>query len=251
MHSTISVRNLSKIYDGGFQALKNINLEIQRGEIFALLGPNGAGKTTLISIVCGLVNPGEGQVLADGHDIITDFRAARAKIGLVPQELTTDSFETVWNTIGFSRGLFGKPANPAHLEAVLRELSLWDKRNTRIMKLSGGMKQRVEVARALAVSPDVIYMDEPFGALDSLTRLSMRSELLRIWQEHKQTILFVTHDVDESIQLADRIVVFSDRPGRIEEIVEVDLPHPRDLGSPEYGVIKNRLYERLGVSHTV
>ncbi len=206
MHSTISVRNLSKIYDGGFQALKNVSLEIQRGEIFALLGPNGAGKTTLISIICGLVNPGEGQVLVDGHDIITDFRAARAKIGLVPQELTTDSFETVWNTIGFSRGLFGKPANPVHLEAVLKELSLWDKRNTRIMKLSGGMKRRVMIAKALAHEPQILFLDEPTAGVDVELRRDMW-EMVRRLRASGVTIILTTHYIEEAEEMADRIGV--------------------------------------------
>src|SRR3954469_21466945 len=161
MQPIISVSNLTKTYATGFQALKNVNLEIRKGEIFALLGPNGAGKTTLISIICGIVNPTQGTILADGHDIIRDSRAARSRIGLVPQELTTDAFESVWATVKFSRGLFGKPPNPAHLEKVLRDLSLWDKRDSRIMALSGGMNRRVMIAKALSHEPNILFLDEP------------------------------------------------------------------------------------------
>ncbi|MBF9172828.1 ABC transporter ATP-binding protein, partial [Xanthomonas campestris pv. campestris] len=161
MTPIVSIQGLSKTYAGGFQALKRVDLDIQRGEIFALLCPNGAGKTTLISIICGLVNPSTGTVLADGHDIVRDYRAARASIGLVPQELATDAFETVWATVRFSRGLFGKPANPQYLESVLRQLSLWDKRNSKISTLSGGMKRRVLIAKALAHEPRILFLDEP------------------------------------------------------------------------------------------
>ncbi|MCW8846683.1 MAG: ABC transporter ATP-binding protein [Gammaproteobacteria bacterium] len=206
MQSIISVRGLSKVYEGGFQALKNVNLEIQQGEIFALLGPNGAGKTTLISIICGIVNPGSGQVLADGHDIVTGFREARSRIGLVPQELTTDSFETVWNTASFSRGLFGKPANPAHLESVLRELSLWDKRDTRIMKLSGGMKRRVMIAKALAHEPQILFLDEPTAGVDVELRQDMWNMVRRL-RESGVTIILTTHYIEEAEEMADRIGV--------------------------------------------
>jgi ABC-2 type transport system ATP-binding protein len=206
MQSIISVRGLSKIYDGGFQALKNVNLEIRQGEIFALLGPNGAGKTTLISIICGIVNPGTGQVLADGHDIITEFREARSRIGLVPQELTTDSFETVWNTASFSRGLFGKPANPEHLESVLRQLSLWDKRDTRIMKLSGGMKRRVMIAKALAHEPQILFLDEPTAGVDVELRRDMW-EMVRRLRASGVTIILTTHYIEEAEEKADRIGV--------------------------------------------
>jgi ABC-2 type transport system ATP-binding protein len=162
----VSVSNLSKIYASGFQALKSINLDIRRGEIFALLGPNGAGKTTLISIICGIVNPTRGVVLAAGHDIIAEYRAARSMIGLVPQELTTDAFETVWATVAFSRGLFGKPPNPDYLEKVLRDLSLWDRRDSKIMTLSGGMKRRVMIAKALSHEPQILFLDEPTAGVD-------------------------------------------------------------------------------------
>ena len=204
MQPTISVRDLSKVYDSGFQALKNVNLEIQRGEIFALLGPNGAGKTTLINIICGIVNPGTGQVLADGHDIITDFRAARARIGLVPQELTTDSFETVWDTISFSRGLFGKAASPQHLESVLRELSLWDKRHTCIMALSGGMKRRVMIAKALAHEPQILFLDEPTAGVDVELRRDMWAMVRRL-RDSGVTIILTTHYIEEAEEMADRI----------------------------------------------
>ena len=173
MQPIISVSNLTKTYATGFQALKNVNLEIRKGEIFALLGPNGAGKTTLISIICGIVNPTQGTILADGHDIIRDYRAARSRIGLVPQELTTDAFESVWATVKFSRGLFGKPPNPAHLEKVLRDLSLWDKRDSRIMALSGGMKRRVMIAKALSHEPRILFLDEPTAGVDVELRRDM------------------------------------------------------------------------------
>ncbi|MEO6690201.1 MAG: ABC transporter ATP-binding protein, partial [Dokdonella sp.] len=173
MPPIISVRNLDKTYASGYQALKNIDLDIRRGEIFALLGPNGAGKTTLISIICGIVNASAGSVVADGHDIVRDYRAARAKIGLVPQELSTDAFENVWSTLTFSRGLFGKPPNPAHLEKVLRDLSLWDKKDSKIMTLSGGMKRRVLIAKALAHEPTILFLDEPTAGVDVELRHDM------------------------------------------------------------------------------
>ena len=174
-HPIIAVTNLVKTYSSGFQALKGVDLTIRRGEIFALLGPNGAGKTTLINIICGIVNPTSGTVLADGHDIVRDYRAARAKIGLVPQELTTDAFESVWATMQFSRGLFGKPRNDAHVEKVLRDLSLWDKKNSKIMALSGGMKRRVMIAKALSHEPQILFLDEPTAgvARDKATLCSM------------------------------------------------------------------------------
>src|SRR5207253_1592248 len=166
MQPVISVRNLSKTYASGFRALKDIDLEIRRGEIFALLGPNGAGKTTLISIICGIVNPGTGTISVDGRDIVADYRAARSLIGLVPQELTTDAFESVWNTVSFSRGLFGKPADPAHIEKVLKELSLWDKKDSKVMTLSGGMKRRLLIAKALSHEPNILFLDEPTAGVD-------------------------------------------------------------------------------------
>jgi ABC-2 type transport system ATP-binding protein len=200
----IAVENLSKTYASGFQALKNVNLEIKRGEIFALLGPNGAGKTTLIGVICGIVNPTTGRVTADGHDIITDFRAARSKIGLVPQELSTDMFETVWATVSFSRGLFGKPKNPARVEKILRELSLWDKRDSKIMTLSGGMKRRVLIAKALSHDPQILFLDEPTAGVDVELRRDMWT-MVRALRETGVTIILTTHYIEEAEQMADRI----------------------------------------------
>lgn len=208
MQPIISVSNLSKTYASGFSALRNINLDIRRGEIFALLGPNGAGKTTLISIICGIVNPSEGKVLADGHDIVTDFRAARSRIGLVPQELTTDAFETVWATVSFSRGLFGKPANPAHIEKILRDLSLWDKKDSKIITLSGGMKRRVMIAKALSHEPQILFLDEPTAGVDVELRRDMW-EVVRLLRETGVTIILTTHYIEEAEQMADRVGVIS------------------------------------------
>jgi ABC-2 type transport system ATP-binding protein len=204
----IQITNLSKTYKGGFQALKSVNLEIERGEIFALLGPNGAGKTTLIGITCGIVNPTSGQVLADGHDIVRDYRAARAKIGLVPQELSTDAFETVWATVNFSRGLFGKPPNPAWCEKVLRDLSLWDKKDAKIMALSGGMKRRVMIAKALSHEPDILFLDEPTAGVDVDLRREMW-EMVRGLRERGVTIILTTHYIEEAEEMADRIGVIT------------------------------------------
>lgn len=208
MQPIISVTNLTKTYASGFQALKNVNLEIRRGEIFALLGPNGAGKTTLIGIVCGTVNPSSGTVLADGHDTVKDYKAARSKIGLVPQELSTDMFETVWDTVCFSRGLFGKPKNPAHIEKVLRELSLWDKRSSKIMALSGGMKRRVLIAKALSHEPQILFLDEPTAGVDVDLRRDMW-EMVRKLRETGVTIILTTHYIEEAEQMADRIGVIN------------------------------------------
>lgn len=208
----ISVQGLSKRYASGFQALKSVNLEIQRGEIFALLGPNGAGKTTLISIICGIVNPTEGRVLADGHDILTDYRAARTAIGLVPQEISTDAFESVWNTVTFSRGLFGKPANPEYIEKVLRDLSLWDKKDSRIMALSGGMKRRVMIAKALSHEPRILFLDEPTAGVDVELRRGMW-DMVRRLRENGVTIILTTHYIEEAQEMADRVGVI--RKGEI------------------------------------
>jgi ABC-2 type transport system ATP-binding protein len=208
MPSIISISNLSKTYASGFQALKTINLEIRRGEIFALLGPNGAGKTTLISIVCGIVNPSTGVVTVDGHDIIDDYRAARSLIGLVPQELTTDAFETVWATVSFSRGLFGKPANPAHIEKVLKELSLWDKKDSKIMTLSGGMKRRVMIAKALSHEPQILFLDEPTAGVDVELRKDMW-DVVRALRASGVTIILTTHYIEEAEEMADRVGVIS------------------------------------------
>jgi len=204
----ISVRNLSKTYASGFHALKNIDLDIRRGEIFALLGPNGAGKTTLINVICGIVNPSSGTVLADGHDILSDYRAARSKIGLVPQELTTDAFESVWATVNFSRGLFGKPRNSALCEKLLRELSLWDKKDSRIMTLSGGMKRRVMIAKALSHEPQILFLDEPSAGVDVELRRDMW-EMVRGLRASGVTIILTTHYIEEAEQMADRIGVIS------------------------------------------
>jgi len=208
MQEILSVSNLSKTYASGFCALKNINLAIRRGEIFALLGPNGAGKTTLISIICGIVNPGAGSVNVDGHDIVRDYRAARTMIGLVPQELTTDAFETVWNTVSFSRGLFGKRKNPAHIEQVLKALSLWDKRNSTIITLSGGMKRRVMIAKALAHEPKILFLDEPTAGVDVSLRRDMWN-LVRSLRDTGVTIILTTHYIDEAEEMADRVGVIS------------------------------------------
>jgi len=204
----ISIKNLTKTYASGHQALSDINLEIRRGEIFALLGPNGAGKTTLINIICGIVNPGRGVVLADGHDIVTDYRAARAKIGLVPQELTTDAFESVWATVNLSRGLFGKPEDPAFLEKVLRDLSLRDKKDSKIMTLSGGMKRRVMIAKALSHQPQILFLDEPTAGVDVELRRDMW-EMVRGLRESGVTIILTTHYIEEAQEMADRIGVIT------------------------------------------
>jgi ABC-2 type transport system ATP-binding protein len=204
----ISVEGLSKTYAGGFQALKSVDLTIWRGEIFALLGPNGAGKTTLISIVCGIVNPTIGSVTVDGHDIRNNYRAARAKIGLVPQELTTDAFESVWNTVSFSRGLFGKRPNPAHIERVLKDLSLHDKRNDKIMTLSGGMKRRVMIAKALSHEPEILFLDEPSAGVDVSLRKDMW-QLVRELRDSGVTIILTTHYIEEAEEMADRVGMMS------------------------------------------
>jgi len=206
--SIVSLQGLSKVYAGGFQALRGIDLEIRRGEIFALLGPNGAGKTTLISIVCGLVNPSGGHVRVDGHDIVSDYRAARALIGLVPQELSTDAFESVWATLRFSRGLFGKAQDDALLERVLRDLSLWDKRHNKISTLSGGMKRRVLIAKALVHEPSVLFLDEPTAGVDVELRHDMW-QMVRRLREHGTTIILTTHYIEEAEEMADRVGVIN------------------------------------------
>src|SRR5215470_14057896 len=208
MPPIISVAKLSNIYGSGFKALNDINLDIRRGEIFALLGPNGAGKTTLISIVCGIANPSQGSVTVGGHDIIKDYRAARSLIGLVPQELHTDSFETVWGTVSFSRGLFGKPKNPAHIEKVLKDLSLWDKKDSQIITLSGGMKRRVMIAKALSHEPQILFLDEPTAGVDVELRKGMW-EVVRTLQASGVTIILTTHYIEEAEEMADRIGVIN------------------------------------------
>jgi ABC-2 type transport system ATP-binding protein len=208
MQPIISITNLTKTYASGLQALRSINLDIRKGEIFGLLGPNGAGKTTLISIVCGIVTPTTGRVLVDGHDILRDYRAARSKIGLVPQELTTDMFETVWATVTFSRGLFGRAPNPAHIEKVLRDLSLWEKRQDKIMTLSGGMKRRVLIAKALSHEPQILFLDEPTAGVDVELRRDMWA-LVRRLRESGVTIILTTHYIDEAEEMAERIGVIN------------------------------------------
>ena len=208
MQPIVSVQNLNKTYAGGFTALKGVSLDIRKGEIFALLGPNGAGKTTLISIICGIVNPSSGQVIADGHDVVKDYRAARQKIGLVPQELHTDAFEAVWDTVKFSRGLFGRPPDPKHLEKVLRQLSLWDKRADKIMTLSGGMKRRVMIAKALSHEPTILFLDEPTAGVDVELRQDMWA-MVRGLREAGVTIILTTHYIEEAEEMADRIGVIS------------------------------------------
>ena len=208
MQPIITVANLNKTYESGFEALNNVTLDIYRGEIFALLGPNGAGKTTLISIICGIVNPSSGIVLVDGHDVGTEYRAARSKIGLVPQEISTDAFETVWATVSFSRGLLGKAPSPVHIEKLLRELSLWDKKDTRIMDLSGGMKRRVMIAKALSHEPVILFLDEPTAVVDVELRRDMW-EMVRELRQSGVTIILTTHYIEEAEEMADRIGVIS------------------------------------------
>src|ERR1700754_2391503 len=208
MSSIICISDLSKTYASGFKALKAINLDIRRGEIFALLGPNGAGKTTLISIICGIANPSTGRVLVEGHNIATSFRAARSMIGLVPQELHTDAFETVWATVSFSRGLFGKPKNPALIEKILKDLSLWEKRDSKMVPLSGGMKRRVMIAKALSHEPRILFLDEPTAGVDVELRKGMW-EVVRQLQASGVTIILTTHYIEEAEEMADRIGVIN------------------------------------------
>ena len=246
MQPIISVAKLSKTYASGFKALKNVDLEIRRGEIFALLGPNGAGKTTLISIVCGIVNPSEGTVRVDGHDIVRDYRASRSLIGLVPQELTTDAFESVWNTVSFSRGLFGRPANPAHIEKVLRDLSLWDKKDSKVMTLSGGMKRRLLIAKALSHEPRILFLDEPTAGVDVTLRQEMW-KLVRSLQVAGVTIILTTHYIDEAEEMADRIGVIN--KGEII-LVEEKSELMRKLGKKQLTLHLEQVLERIpaGVS---
>src|SRR5450755_4776165 len=208
MQDILIVSQLSKTYASGFSALKNINLAIRRGEIFALLGPNGAGKTTLINIICGIVNPSAGTVLVDGHDNVRDYRAARSMIGLVPQELTTDAFETVWATVSFSRGLFGKSPNPEHIEKLLKALSLWDKKDSKIITLSGGMKRRLLIAKALSHEPQILFLDEPTAGVDVVLRRDMW-QLVRALRDTGVTVILTTHYIDEAEEMADRIGIIA------------------------------------------
>jgi ABC-2 type transport system ATP-binding protein len=208
MQPIISVADLSKTYASGYRALKNVNLDIRRGEIFALLGPNGAGKTTLINVICGIVTASAGSVRVDGRDIAKDYRIVRAMIGLVPQELTTDAFESVWNTVSFSRGLFGKPSNPAHIEKVLKELTLWSRKDSKIMTLSGGMKRRVLIAKALSHEPQILFLDEPTAGVDVELRKDMW-EIVRQLRASGVTIILTTHYIEEAEEMADRIGVIN------------------------------------------
>ncbi len=225
----ISISGLTKTYAGGFKALDNVSLEIRRGEIFALLGPNGAGKTTLINAVCGIVNATAGEVLVDGFNIESEFRQTRAKIGLVPQEMPTESFETVWNTCRFSRGLFGKSANPEHLEQVLKSLSLWDKKDTISMQLSGGMKRRVLIAKALAHEPDVLFLDEPTAGVDVELRQDMWNVVAKL-RDEGVTVILTTHYIEEAEQLADRVGVINN--GEIILVEDKD-KLMRDMGKKQ------------------
>ena len=237
MKSVISVRGLNKTYASGFQALKKIDLEIPRGEIFALLGPNGAGKTTLINIICGIVNPSEGIVTADGHDVVRDYRAARSAIGLVPQEIATDSFETVWATVNFSRGIFGKAPNTQHIEKVLRDLSLWDKKDAKIRELSGGMKRRVMIAKALSHEPTILFLDEPTAGVDVALRRDMW-QMVRGLRDNGVTIILTTHYIEEAEDMADRIgvihkgeiILVEDKVTLMEKLgkkqLKIQLQHP-------------------------
>jgi ABC-2 type transport system ATP-binding protein len=237
----VSVRNLNKTYANGFRALVGVDLDIRRGEILALLGPNGAGKTTLINIICGIVNASGGTVVADGHDIVREFRRARAKIGLVPQELSTDAFETVWATVSFSRGLFGKPKNPAHIEKVLRALSLWDKRDNKIMTLSGGMKRRVLIAKALSHEPSILFLDEPTAGVDVELRHDMW-RMVRELRESGTTIILTTHYIEEAEEMADRIGVIN--KGQIIALEEKDVLMRR-LGRRELTLTLTSPLERI------
>jgi len=241
MQGIISVNKLSKTYASGLRALKNINLDIRRGEIFALLGPNGAGKTTLIGIICGIVNPSEGRIRVDGHDIVTDYRTARSMIGLVPQELTTDAFETVWNTVSFSRGLFGKPADPAHIEKVLRDLSLWARKDSKVMTLSGGMKRRLLIAKALSHEPRILFLDEPTAGVDVELRQDMW-KLVRSLQAAGVTIILTTHYIDEAEEMAERIGVIN--KGEII-LVEDKAELMRKLGRKQLTLQLEKTLERI------
>ncbi|ART55574.1 multidrug ABC transporter ATP-binding protein [Acidovorax carolinensis] len=237
----VRVRGLSKTYAGGFQALKNVHLDIRRGEIFALLGPNGAGKTTLISVICGMTNATEGSVTADGFDTVRDYRAARSAIGLVPQELHTDSFETVWATVSFSRGLFGKPPNPALIEKILKDLSLWDKRDTKILALSGGMKRRVLIAKALSHEPKILFLDEPSAGVDVELRHDMW-RLVRALRDAGTTIILTTHYIEEAEDMADRIGVI--RQGELIVVEDKDVLM-RKLGKKQLTLTLQHPMERV------
>ena len=237
----VSIRGVSKTYKGGFQALKSVDLDIRRGEIFALLGPNGAGKTTLISIICGIVQPSSGTVTADGHDVRRDYRAARMKIGLVPQELSTDAFETVWASVRFSRGLFGRTRNDKHIEKVLRDLSLWEKKDAKIMTLSGGMKRRVLIAKALAHEPDILFLDEPTAGVDVELRHDMW-RMVRTLRDTGVTVILTTHYIDEAEEMADRVGIITRG-----ELILVEEKHAlmQKLGKKQLAINLQRPMETL------
>jgi ABC-2 type transport system ATP-binding protein len=241
MNNILSISGLNKIYQSGFQALKNINLEISKGEIFALLGQNGAGKTTLISIICGIVSPSSGEVLVNGNDIISNYRQARELIGLVPQELSTDAFETVWNTVTFSRGLYGKAPNPALIEKILKDLTLWDKRNNKIMTLSGGMKRRLMIAKALSHEPKILFLDEPTAGVDVSLRKDMWN-LVKILKDSGTTVILTTHYIEEAEEMADRIGII-----RGGELIMVDdkLALMSKLGKKELSLHLQHPLEKL------
>ena len=229
MTAILQIKNLCKKYQSGFEALKEVNLSISKGEIFALLGQNGAGKTTLISIICGIVTPSSGQVLVDGLDIVTHYREARSTIGLVPQEISTDSFETVWNTVTFSRGLYGKAPNPEFIEKILKDLSLWDKRNNKIMTLSGGMKRRLMIAKALSHEPKILFLDEPTAGVDVSLRRDMW-DLVKVLKDMGTTIILTTHYIEEAEEMADRIGII--RKGELI-LVEDKMSLMKKLGKKE------------------
>ena len=241
MNNILSISGLNKTYQSGFQALKNINLEISKGEIFALLGQNGAGKTTLISIICGIVSPSNGEILVDGHNIISNYREARELIGLVPQELSTDAFETVWNTVTFSRGLYGKAPNPAFIEKILKDLTLWDKRNNKIMTLSGGMKRRLMIAKALSHEPKILFLDEPTAGVDVSLRKDMWN-LVKILKDNGTTVILTTHYIEEAEEMADRIGII-----RSGELIMVDdkLALMSKLGKKELSLHLQHPLEKL------
>src|SRR5512143_3230181 len=241
MPSVISIKNLSKTYASGFEALKNISLDIRRGEIFALLGPNGAGKTTLIGTVCGIVRPSAGTITVAGHDIVADYRAARTLIGLVPQELTTDAFESVWGTVSFSRGLFGKPANPAYIEKVLKDLSPWSKKDSKILTLSGGMKRRLLIAKALSHEPQILFLDEPTAGVDVELRQDMW-QVVRDLRDSGVTIILTTHYIEEAEDMADRIGVIN--KGEII-LVEEKAELMRKLGKKQLTLHLEHALERV------
>ena len=241
MNNILSISGLNKTYQSGFQALKNINLEISKGEIFALLGQNGAGKTTLINIICGIVSPSNGEVLVGGHNIISNYREARELIGLVPQELSTDAFETVWNTVTFSRGLYGKAPNPAFIKKILKDLTLWDKRNNKIMTLSGGMKRRLMIAKALSHEPKILFLDEPTAGVDVSLRKDMWN-LVKILKDNGTTVILTTHYIEEAEEMADRIGII-----RRGELIMVDdkLALMSKLGKKELSLHLQHPLEKL------